>query len=326
MRTLPLTIAVMIVFSCSAMAANIPDATPKSDKQAVDAPTSTSKDDKHADDKRTEDKQTSDVSDAVSKDSKHATDISDIVKDSKPAPSNPDPTSNDDRRIKLLPYEETSVYTITTRYGYQTNIVFAPNEEVETISVGDRSPWQIIPAGNRIFIRPMEEEVITNMTVLTNKHSYQFDLKSLGSDKPEGNIYVAQFVYKDNRKSPPPYAGTPATYGNYPAAPPPMVATGNAPSAPPATPGHPNYNYTYAGADALAPLQVYDDGQFTYIKYPSMLDPIPSVFIVSPSGVEMPANFNVNDNVLRIQGIAPQITLKNKENTVHIFNENLNPV
>ena len=104
-----------------------------------------------------------------------------------------------DRRIKWLLYDETDVYTITTRYGYQTNVIFSPQEEIELISVGDRSLWQIIPSGNRMFIRPMEEDVITNMTVITNKHSYQFDLKSLSADK-SGNIYVAQFVYPDTKK------------------------------------------------------------------------------------------------------------------------------
>jgi type IV secretion system protein VirB9 len=107
-----------------------------------------------------------------------------------------------DSRIKLLEYSDEDVYTITTRYGYQTNIVFGANEEIETISVGDRSVWQIIPAGNRLFIRPMDEDTTTNMTILTNKHSYQFDLKSIGADKTKGNIYVAKFVYKNEKPAP----------------------------------------------------------------------------------------------------------------------------
>jgi len=79
--------------------------------------------------------------------------------------------SQQDSRIKLLPYDESDVYTITTRPGYQTNVVFGRGEEIQTISVGDRSFWQLIPAGNRLFIRPMNEDVSTNMTILTNRHS-----------------------------------------------------------------------------------------------------------------------------------------------------------
>ncbi len=45
----------------------------------------------------------------------------------------------------------------------------------------------------------MEDGAQTNMTLLTNKHSYQFDLKSLAADaKSGGNIYVARFIYPDD--------------------------------------------------------------------------------------------------------------------------------
>ena len=147
-----------------------------------------------------------------------------------PASFTPAPPS--DQRIKQLSYDEGDVYTITTKYGYQTNIVFSPKEDIETISVGDKSVWQIIPSGNRIFIRPMEEDVITNMTVLTNKRSYQFDLKSLGPAQNEGNIYVATFIYPQEiiaaaqaaaaaaqaaQQQQQPYGYNPAMYGGAPA-------------------------------------------------------------------------------------------------------------
>src|SRR5688572_30855497 len=73
-----------------------------------------------------------------------------------------------DNRIKILTYSPLDVYKITTKYGYQTSLVFANNEEISTVSVGDRSLWQIIPSGNRIFIRPMVDDVATNMTVITS--------------------------------------------------------------------------------------------------------------------------------------------------------------
>jgi type IV secretion system protein VirB9 len=113
-----------------------------------------------------------------------------------------------DERIKILPYDETDVYTLTTKPGYQTNVVFGRGEEVITISVGDRSFWQIVPAGNRMFIRPMNEDVTTNMTVITNRHSYQFDLKSISLTEDKGNIYVAKFIYPRRTHSTGPYMAT----------------------------------------------------------------------------------------------------------------------
>ena len=76
-----------------------------------------------------------------------------------------------DSRIKTFVYNENDVYTLTTHYGYQSNIEFAKNERIETVSLGDRVAWQIVPAGRRLFVRPQEEGVTTNMTVITNKRS-----------------------------------------------------------------------------------------------------------------------------------------------------------
>ena len=234
-----------------------------------------------------------------------------------------------DERIKLLMYSETDVYTISTRYGYQTNIVFGPNEEIDTISVGDRSVWQIIPAGNRIFIRPMDEDITTNMTILTNKHSYQFDLKSLAADKTEGNIYVAKFLYSDEarRNAPVPPAALPAAMdapaiqAASPFVPAPSVP---APGTAPVPVIDRNYRYTYSGSDELAPLQVYDDGSSTYIKYPALSQPLPSVSIVT-SGIETPINYVVKDDFLVVHAVAGEMTVRRDNSMIHIFNENSNP-
>jgi hypothetical protein len=73
-----------------------------------------------------------------------------------------------DSRIKTLVFNPNEVFTITTHYGYQSNIEFGPKEVIDTISVGDRIGWQITPAGRRLFIRAQEENAHTNMTVITN--------------------------------------------------------------------------------------------------------------------------------------------------------------
>ena len=295
------------------------------------------------------------------------TDDTDSVKADKADAQPTDSELPGDSRIKLLMYDEADVYTITTRYGYQTNIVFAPTEEIELISVGDRSLWQIIPSGNRMFIRPMEEDVTTNMTVLTNKHSYQFDLKSVPGDKTTGNIYVAKFIYDAPKKmiptmdvapftpaaapvvaapvqtqalmtNPAPVAVAPApssspfgiapsipqhaTVEAQPPAPTPLPFAPAQSSMPAAT--YPNYNYTYTGSDSLAPLQVYDDGKVTYLKYASTAGLLPSTYVVK-NGQETPVSYTVRDNMLIVEAIAGELTVKNRDAVIHVYNETLNP-
>jgi type IV secretion system protein VirB9 len=235
-----------------------------------------------------------------------------------------------DQRIKMLMYDEADVYTVTTRYGYQTNIVFDASEEVQTISVGDRSLWQIIPSANRLFIRPMAEDVTTNMTVLTNKHSYQFDLKSLPPETSKGNIYVAKFVYPED--APKAVAAAPA-----PAQPvvlvPPPPPPGMLPPPPPPPPGmmpppppppqKANYNYTYTGPDELAPQQVYDDGTYTYFKWEKYPPTVPNIYVVHPDGTESMALPNIKNGLLAVETVAPKLPLKGNGGTVYIYNETL---
>jgi type IV secretion system protein VirB9 len=290
-----------------------------------------------------------------------------------------------DSRIKMILYDESDVYTITTRYGYQTNVVFSAQEEIQLISVGDRSLWQIIPSGNRMFIRPMEEDVITNMTVITNKHSYQFDLKSLPADK-SGNIYVAKFVYDNNKKAGPiidsllpssmipperstapsamptssPFgvgpsipsaqavaqpsapaqqpiltpeptmasaAMQPMPSAAYPqASPAPSVVQSSAPALSPAVSGT-NYSYTYAGPDEMAPLQVYDDGRATYLKYRDVKKLPPNVYVVDKTGKENPVSYTVKGDYMVVDVVAGELALRGSDSlsAVHVFNEMLNP-
>jgi len=242
---------------------------------------------------------------------------------------------NDSARVKELVYNEANVYVIRTKYGYQTNIVFDLKEEIQTISVGDRSLWQIIPAGNRLFIRPMTENISTNMTLLTNKHSYEFDLKSVPA-KNESNVYVVRFTYPD--KMAPltdsyAYAPTTLSAAYAPvqttadlqpkfAAPAPEAAS---PSSIGLLPIRYNYSYTYAGPDALAPLQVYDDGKSTFIKYKEMSKKSPAVYSIDSAGKETPVTAKVKGTSLVIDNVASELALRSSDGEIRVYNESLSP-
>ncbi|MDX1975981.1 MAG: TrbG/VirB9 family P-type conjugative transfer protein [Rickettsiales bacterium] len=231
-----------------------------------------------------------------------------------------------DSRIKLLEYNETDIYTIMTKYGFQTNLVFNPTEEINTISVGDRSLWQIIPTGNRLFIRPLQEGLSTNMTVLTSRRSYTFDLKSVGENSKADIVYVAKFVYPQKRPPMPadPYSTQlPVT---------PMVtnvplAIGHSPAPTVAAPAYTtpsdgmNYRYTFSGPDQDAPVQVYDDGSSTYIRYRDITQPLPNPYIVDATGTEKPVSYYIKDDMMVIERVAKELLLKNGGGTITIYNE-----
>ena len=107
-----------------------------------------------------------------------------------------------DSRIKTFVYSENEIFPIVLNYGYQTAIEFSKDETIQTYSVGNQFVWQFSAVGRTLFIKPLEENIVTNMTVLTNKRRYYFELYSkLVSDTPDEELsYVVRFFYPDEAK------------------------------------------------------------------------------------------------------------------------------
>ena len=103
-----------------------------------------------------------------------------------------------DSRIKTYIYSPNDVYLLVLQYGFQLNVEFAKNERVQTISLGDNYAWKITPLDNLLFIRPLERNIRTNMTIITNKNTYYFDLVSHDDDdepNPSDQMYLVRFYY-----------------------------------------------------------------------------------------------------------------------------------
>ena len=104
-----------------------------------------------------------------------------------------------DSRIKTYVYNPNDVYLIIINSGFQTSVEFEPGEKIQVITLGDTFSWSINPVQNRLFIKPLEDNVRTNMTVLTNLRSYQFDIVSSSAKKNLKEIsYVVRFFYPKN--------------------------------------------------------------------------------------------------------------------------------
>ena len=105
-----------------------------------------------------------------------------------------------ENRIKIINYKPNTVFRFTGHYTYQSIIEFSLDEEIDTISMGTPTPWQIIPAGNRIFLKPVEDDATTNMTVITNKRMYFFEMHAEeATDIDDDNLsFVVKFVYPDD--------------------------------------------------------------------------------------------------------------------------------
>lgn len=118
-----------------------------------------------------------------------------------------DATSSDiplttDSRIKTYIYSPNEVFLLVLHYGFQSHIEFSKGEVIDTITLGDTYAWKIAPIDNRLFIRPMEKNIRTNMTIITNKKTYQFDLvaKELEDGEEKDLVYLVRFYYPEKKR------------------------------------------------------------------------------------------------------------------------------
>lgn len=102
-----------------------------------------------------------------------------------------------DNRIKTYIYSPNEIYLLVLHFGFQSHIEFSKNEEIQTITLGDSYAWKITPLANRLFIKPLERNIRTNMTIITNKRTYQFDIvaKELEEGAEKDLVYAIRFYY-----------------------------------------------------------------------------------------------------------------------------------
>ncbi len=104
---------------------------------------------------------------------------------------------NIDSRIRTMVYNPNEIYTLNLKMGFQSIVEFSLDEVVELISVGDPYPWKLTPIDRRLFIKPLQIGTKTNLTIITNKRTYYFDLQSdvTFSDQDFDVIHVVRFFY-----------------------------------------------------------------------------------------------------------------------------------
>ncbi len=219
------------------------------------------------------------------------------------------PTPIDDR-IKLMVYNPHDVFKYIGYYGYQANIEFASDESIESVSMGDSTAWQIVPSGNRMFIKPIQQDATTNMTVITNKRTYYFELyaqNAVDIRDPE-MAFSIKFLYPENDEENDSI----------------RQLSGGISDPDLEHPETLNFNYTMSGSDEIAPMQVYDDGEFTYLLFRDKNAEIPAIFSVDEDQEESMVNYRmsqVTKNLVIVEQVYPKFSLRSGQKVTCIFNE-----
>ncbi len=108
--------------------------------------------------------------------------VSEII-DNANANSKKEPTLEDfQNAVVVYTFEENVMYSIFTSPGHISDIRFQKGETIISLAAGDTKNWLIehALAGDRphLLIKPMHSGLSTNLTVITDKRTYWFYLKS----------------------------------------------------------------------------------------------------------------------------------------------------
>lgn len=213
-------------------------------------------------------------------------------------------------RIKIITYIPNSVILFVGHYTYHSIIEFSPDEEIKTITMGTPTSWQIYPDGNRIFIKPIAEDATTNMTVITSKRMYFFEMHAEYADSiNDRNIaFITKFMYPDTQGMNNPTA----TMQNF--IPPDL-----------SKPDQYNFNYKISGkARKIEPILIFDDGEFTYFKFRNINSELPAFFAVGQNGDESVINYRIFAGYVVIERVSDKFTLRSGKDTICVFNEAFN--
>jgi len=209
-----------------------------------------------------------------------------------------------DARIKTITYGTNEVFKFTGYYRYQSSIEFAPDEEIGTISLGDSVAWQMNPLGNRLFLKPIEQDATTNMTIITNKRTYFFELhaEEAKSISDKNLTFALRFIYPSDDN----------------------IAISHLDHVPDLEQDDLskfNFRYTLNGSDEIAPIRIFDDGEFTYFQFHDINGEVPAFFQVDAQGNESLINYRVRGPYIVVERVAARYTLRHGNQATCIYNE-----
>ncbi len=213
-----------------------------------------------------------------------------------------------DSRFKVFPFMENGVYEVVALYDNTTYIEFEEGEIVGSITNPKDDFWQLVPKENRLFFRPIANNADTQITVMTNKRMYFFEMyaKEPDSSFDDDYTFYYQFSYPNEEEQ--------KTIRRYSKSIMPNIDL---------NPEKYNFNYTITGQKELYPMKIFDDGEFTYFEFRDKGGVIPAIFTVDTGNYESLVNFRMIGNYLVVEAISPRFTLRNGMDIVCVFNENV---
>ena len=215
-----------------------------------------------------------------------------------------------EKKFRSFIYNPNEIYRYTGHYTYLGFIEFAEDETISLVTLGNSNLWMHEASGNRLFLKPIENNAETNMTVFTSSGKvYHFELvgREATGINDQDLVFVVQFIYPD---------GASKNIVNF---------TKSRPSDEPDMRKVANYNFDYefTGARIIAPIKIFDNGEFTYFQFSKKNGEVPAIYAVDSSGYETLVNYRVSGSYIIAEIVTSQFTLRSGNDIVCVYNNRM---
>jgi type IV secretion system protein VirB9 len=225
-----------------------------------------------------------------------------------------------DSRIRFVDYQPYNITRIVGTLRSSVQIEFAPDEEIAHVALGNSVAWEVAPAGNILFLKPRENQPVTNISVVTTRRdgstrSYQMELTVR-----DGSVEAGQNTYFYVKYR---YPADEAERRKLESAA--RVQAAQAGEADRVLSLHEaygprNWRYSAQGSQALDPQAVYDNGKVTTFAFVGNQE-MPAIYMENSDGTESLVPKSVDGNLVLVHAISRKFILRRGGDVLCVFNE-----
>lgn len=229
-----------------------------------------------------------------------------------------------DGRIRFVDYQPYNITRVVGSLRSSVQIEFAADEEIAHVALGNTVAWEVAPAGNILFLKPRENQPVTNISVITTRRdgstrSYQMELTVR-----DGSVAAGQDTYFYVKYR---YPADEAERRRQDAAAHAQAAqAGQADQVLALHEQHGPRNWRYAaqGSTALEPQAVYDNGKITTFAF-SANQEMPAIYMENSDGTESLVPKSVDGELVLVHAISRKFILRRGGDVLCVFNEAYDP-
>lgn len=228
--------------------------------------------------------------------------------------------ASQDSRVRFVNYQPYNIARIVGSLRSSVQVEFAADEEIAHVALGNSVAWEVAPAGNILFLKPRENQPVTNISVVTTRRdgstrSYQMELTVR-----EGTVEVGQNTYFYVKYR---YPADEAERRRQAAAA--RTVAAQAEEADNVLGIHESYGprnwrYSVQGSQALEPQSVYDNGKVTTFAFVGNQE-MPAIYIENSDGTESLVPKSVDGNLVLAHAVSRKFILRRGGDVLCVFNE-----